>query len=356
MVRRTRPLSRIETCTRSPFPNLSPPPSPNAVKPSGQPTGQPSRQPSRQPTTSPTTVLSETTDGDTLCDYWSTLTTTNKAKLTNWCSAKSGTGSYVNGPCTGTGGTWLGVTCAAAPGGYYRVSMLSLVGKALGGSLPTSIGNLGAVTSLRLTSNSLVGGIPSSLGGLTRLALLDLSANAFVGKVPSSLGGLTSLRALNFASNLVTGPIPSSFCSLPSSIIINAYSNPGLTCYPSCLSTFSSLGLDASLSAVCPSETTDGDVLCDYWSTLIVTNQTKLTNWCGAKSGTGSYVNGPCTGTAGAWAGVTCAVVGDASRVTSLQMSSAAPLRGLGSLPTRCRPANHFRPLCLGSYKLVKLD
>ena len=68
----------------------------------------------------------------------------------------------------------------------------------------------------------------------------------------------------------------------------------------------------------------------------LVTNKAALTNWCGAKSGgtTGSYVNGPCTGTGGAWLGVTCGVVGGASRVTKIDMYNAGVTSIGGSLPT----------------------
>ena len=47
------------------------------------------------------------------------------------------------------------------------------------------------------------------------------------------------------------------------------------------------------------------------------TGQGKLTNWCGAKNAAGNYVNGPCTGAAGVWAGTSCTN----NRVTKMDLS-----------------------------------
>ena len=151
-------------------------------------------------------ATSETTDGNALCDYWGTLSSTNQAKLTNWCGAKSGD-SYVNGPCTGT---WLGVTCTT-----NRVTYLTVNGfTGLGGSLPTSIGGLNALIFINLASAGITGSIPSSMGALTGLTILALSDNSLSGSIPSSMGALTGLTSLVLASNALTGPMPASFCSL----------------------------------------------------------------------------------------------------------------------------------------------
>ena len=71
------------------------------------------------------------------------------------------------------------------------------------------------------------------------------------------LGGLTRLTDLNLDTNSLTGPIPASFCSLMSRIFLHVDSNPGLTCYPSCLASYSTFmsNKDSSFSAVCPSGT-----------------------------------------------------------------------------------------------------
>ena len=418
-------------------------------------------------------AASETGDGDVLCDWYNTMPAAGKAAATNWCGAKSGAGSYVNGPCTGTAGAWLGVTCAVV-GGASRVTKLFMIlglgSSGLGGSLPTSIGGLDALTYLELGFNALTGSIPSSLGGLTRLTYLDLFGNSLSGSIPSSLGGLTGLTALwlygnslsgsiptslggltglstlnlsfnslsgsipsslegltrltyldlmrnslsgsipsslgaltgltylglysnsltgsiplsvgaltgltylGLDSNSLSGSIPASFCNLQPSIVLYVQTNPGLTCYPSCLSTISNFFKDSSIAPYsygkrgrrarpCPlpspnhfppslhltstnhvapaiffppaalirPETADSDIVCDFYNTMPATGKARLTNWCGAKSGC-NYVSGPCTGTAGAWLGVTCAVVvvGGASRVTVLSLSVGSG----GSLPT----------------------
>lgn len=261
------------------------------------------------------TSAGTTSDGDILCDFYNTMPAAGKAKLTNWCGAKSGN-NYVNGPCTGNGGRWLGVTCAVV-GGVNRVASLDTKTpgvSALGGSLPTSFGALNALTRVDLGGNSISGSIPSSVGGLTGLTYLALSSNA------------------------LTGSIPSSFCSLKTTIDLYVHTNPGLTCYPSCLSSYSKFTSNkGTLTAMCPTpENSDANVLCAFYNT--VTNKAHLTNWCGSKSGNPVvYANGPCTGTGGRWYGVTCSVVGGTNRVTKLVTCSTECGMGTldgGSLPT----------------------
>ena len=170
-------------------------------------------------------------DSFVLCDFYNTMPAAGKAKLANWCS--TGDASSVCG-AAGTS-SWLGVTCGVV-GGVRRVIKLdtcqfkgfacSVVG--LGGSLPTSIGGLDALTYLNLAHCGIAGSILPSLGGLTGLTWLGLDHNS------------------------LTGPVPASFCSLQPSIILRVLGNPGLTCYPSCLSSYSVFMFNkGSLSAVC---------------------------------------------------------------------------------------------------------
>ena len=59
----------------------------------------------------------------------------------------------MNGPCTGIGGSWLGVTCSA-----IRVSDLTLNGAGLGGAtIPAAIGDLIGLTALTLASTLRLG-------------------------------------------------------------------------------------------------------------------------------------------------------------------------------------------------------
>lgn len=215
---------------------------------------QPTGQPTRQPTNSPTTVLSETSDGNALCDFWSTLTSYNRTKLTNWsCAAvKNADGSFVNGPCTTGGDAWLGVTCMGVTGASSRVSVLALTSKGLGGSLPTSIGDLRGLTFIDFNTNLLAGSIPASLGALTGLKHVNLGNNLFSGSLPSTLGALTKLTTLGIYNNArLTGFVPASFCSLPSTMTLTLTSDPGLTCYPRCFVGRSGVQLDAGLTDQC---------------------------------------------------------------------------------------------------------
>lgn len=121
----------------------------------------------------------------------------------------------------------------------------------------TSIGGLVALTFLEFGRKAgLSGSIPSSLGGLTGLTALGLAYNALSGTMPSALGALTKLTYLTLDNNALTGPVPSAFCSLQPSIDLQVQSNPGLTCHPPCLLTFTSLNKDASLDACSAGEET----------------------------------------------------------------------------------------------------
>ena len=199
-------------------------------------------------------VTAETLDGDILCYFYNAAT--NKARLTNWCGAKSG-GNYVNGPCTGAS-AWKAVACTNG-----RVASVDLPNAGVygsndlgGGSIPTQLGGLTGLTYINFGANSLSGSIPTQLGGLTGLTFLDLWGNSLSGSIPTQLGKLTGLTYLALNGNSFTGPIPASFCSLQPSIGLWLLSNPGFTCYPSCLASYSTfMNYKGSLSAECPSGT-----------------------------------------------------------------------------------------------------
>ena len=201
------------------------------------------------------TATAETLDGDILCYLYDAAI--NKAPLTNWCGAKSG-GNYVNGPCSTGASAWKAVACTNG-----RVTSVDLYSAGVsgsnglgGGSIPTQLGELTGLTYLDLPYNSLSGSIPPQLGGLTGLTVLNLYSNSLSGSIPSQLGELTGLTGLSFSTNSLTGPIPASFCSLQPSIYLTVNSNPGLTCYPSCMASYSwFMNNKGSLSAECPSGT-----------------------------------------------------------------------------------------------------
>ena len=220
----------------------------------------PSSPPSAEPSMG---SRSETSDGDILCGYWSTLTPASKGKLTNWCGPKTETGTYANGPCSGAGkGAWLGVKCASAVAdGPSRVTVLdtclstsgsSCAVTGLGGVLPSNIGLLDALTSIDMGYNGIGGSLPSSIGLLTALTSLRLGSNRLAKTVPSELGQLKKLALLRLSKNWFTGTLPSALCSLPAAVSLQLQSLPLLTCYPACLSEgYSALQKDAAL-ALCP--------------------------------------------------------------------------------------------------------
>ena len=181
-----------------------------------------------------TTGTVDTDDGDILCYFYSAAT--NKAALTNWCGTKSG-GNYVNGPCTGAN-VWHGVTCING-----RVTRVDLYSAGVygsnglgGGSIPAELGGLTGLTFLNLKQNSLSGSIPSQLGLLTGLTYLGLYGNQLGGTIPTQLGALPLLSHLALNNNQLVGIIPTSFCGFPSTNVLRVASNPGITCYPQCLS------------------------------------------------------------------------------------------------------------------------
>ena len=224
----------------------------------------PAPAPSPPPSPAPSIgARSETSDGDVLCGYWSTLTMASKAKLTNWCGPKTAAGMYANGPCSAAGeGAWLGVTCApAVAGGPSRVTVLdtclstsaSCAVTGLGGVLPSNIGLLDALTRLDLGYNGIAGSLPSSIGLLTALTSLRLGSNRLAKAMPSELGQLKKLALLRLSNNWFTGTLPSALCALPAAASLQLQNLPLLTCYPACLAAgHAALQKDAALARCSP--------------------------------------------------------------------------------------------------------
>ena len=118
----------------------------------------------------------------------------------------------------------------------------------LSGTIPSSLGSFTSLNYICINGNGLISGpVPTQLGLCSNLVGLQLDSNSLSGSIPSSLGGLTGLTDLRLHDNALTGPVPASFCSLKPSINLQVQGNPGLTCYPSCLSTFAGFVKDASL-------------------------------------------------------------------------------------------------------------
>ncbi|CAM0946394.1 unnamed protein product [Alopecurus aequalis] len=81
-----------------------------------------------------------------------------------------------NDPCN----AWLGINCIRG-----KVSMLSLPGYALNGTISQSLGNLTGLLEIRLEDNHLTGYVPDSLKNLRLLQKLDLSMNDLTAPLPT---------------------------------------------------------------------------------------------------------------------------------------------------------------------------
>lgn len=209
----------------------------------------PTGQPSRQPTSRPSTV--SFAEGDTLCNFYDTLSTADKAKLTNWCSgAKKIDGSYVNGPCSTGGSAWYGVACTSI-GGVKRVTRIDISSNCvISGTIPSSIGGLGALTFLGFHGdyvggvwrrNSMAGSLPSQIGLLTKLVGLNLGASNFSGSLPSELGNMRSLTYLDIHINLLSFSVPTEIGLLTKLVYLDLSQNRLIGTLPSDLGSMAAL-------------------------------------------------------------------------------------------------------------------
>ena len=123
---------------------------------------------------------------------------------------------------------------------------LNVQGNSLRGTIPTAF-NWRSMQYLSFEANRFTGPIPSVLSNLVSVGYLDLGFNCLQGTIPSSLAKLSSMTTLYIVSNSLTGSIPSQFCppfSCHGRLDIEvAYLNPGVTCYPACLTSASCSGI-----------------------------------------------------------------------------------------------------------------
>jgi hypothetical protein len=92
-------------------------------------------------------------------------------------------------PC-GRGDYFEGVSCDA----LGRVSVVSLQGRGLSGSVSPAVAMLPGLTGLYLHYNELRGAIPRELGDLPELSELYLGVNKLSGSIPVELGRLRRLQ------------------------------------------------------------------------------------------------------------------------------------------------------------------
>lgn len=91
--------------------------------------------------------------------------------------------------------------------GNQIVTGLSLWGKELKGSIPSTLGFLSRLQWIDLSYNELTSTLPSSLGSMNSLLSLKLISNQLINPLPTHLGSLTNLQTLDLTSNRFTGTI-----------------------------------------------------------------------------------------------------------------------------------------------------
>ena len=106
--------------------------------------------------------------------------------------------------------SWHGVTTDAEG----RVTVLSLHGNNLAGSIPPELGNLANLRILGLSYNQLSGTIPVEIGSLANLWSIRFGYNQLTGTVPAKLGNLSNLEDLRLDNNQLSGTIQPEFGSL----------------------------------------------------------------------------------------------------------------------------------------------
>uniref|UniRef100_A0ACD5WVJ9 Uncharacterized protein n=1 Tax=Avena sativa TaxID=4498 RepID=A0ACD5WVJ9_AVESA len=123
-------------------------------------------------------------------------------------------------PC-GRGDYFEGVSCDARG----RVSVVSLQGRGLSGSVSPAVAMLPGLTGLYLHYNELSGAIPRELGNLPELAELYLGVNKLSGSIPVELGRLRRLQVLQLGYNQLSGSIPTQLGELKQLTVLALQSN-----------------------------------------------------------------------------------------------------------------------------------
>lgn len=98
------------------------------------------------------------------------------------------------------------------------MTLISVFGCSLTGSIPMEIGRAVNLETLRLSDNMLAGSIPESIGNLTNLTTLNLDNNSLMGNIPESLANIPSANNLqmNLSQNELSGTISQSIINHPS--------------------------------------------------------------------------------------------------------------------------------------------
>jgi hypothetical protein len=113
---------------------------------------------------------------------------------------------------------WAGVTCV-----NYRISLLSLSGFKIHGTLPQSIGNLDALVQFDLSHNNLTGTIPASIAQMKNLTYFIMTANSYLsGTLPDFP---RAIQTIHLQGCNLTGTIPPAISALPVLSDLRLFSN-----------------------------------------------------------------------------------------------------------------------------------
>ncbi|KAF8391176.1 hypothetical protein HHK36_023477 [Tetracentron sinense] len=105
------------------------------------------------------------------------------------------------------------VVIADNPGSQRRNKSRDLTRNYLNGSIPSSLARLN-LTLLSLAGNRLSGSIPKEIGDIATLEELGLENSQFGGPLPEQLGNLSRLRRFLASANNFTGMLPETFANL----------------------------------------------------------------------------------------------------------------------------------------------
>jgi Leucine-rich repeat (LRR) protein len=185
---------------------------------------------------------------------WNWIWNPNQPSSTQWNFA----GNNLSAPCTDG---WQGLICIngdedAPHNGQCAVADIVLGHRNLIGELPSSLGTLSVLSVVTLTGNSITGTLPTELGACTRLLTLylnlcqltgmipsqygnfgdlidfDLSNNMLVGQLPTELGKLTAILNFYASANSLTGPIPSELGLLSTMLQLSLFGNDLSSTFP----------------------------------------------------------------------------------------------------------------------------
>ncbi|XP_058745447.1 probable leucine-rich repeat receptor-like serine/threonine-protein kinase At3g14840 isoform X3 [Vicia villosa] len=104
--------------------------------------------------------------------------------------------------------------CSVPSDNFCHVTIISLKGQNLQGSLPRELNRLQYLQTIDLSRNYLNGTIPKEWGSMTNLLNMELTANQMSGNITSELGNLPQIRTLRFSSNNFSGELPVTLAKL----------------------------------------------------------------------------------------------------------------------------------------------